>query len=53
MSNENDLHKAAFEALKNAEKLMYEYACSLDLGEPRIKAFEIYENIRLAAAVWR
>lgn len=41
----------AFAALRQAEKLMYEYACNLDVGDERTKAFEVYENIRTAARV--
>lgn len=41
----------AFAALRDAEKRMYEYACNLDVGDERTKAFEIYENIRTAARV--
>jgi hypothetical protein len=44
-----DLKGAAFASLQDAEKRMYKYACPLDVGEEREKAFEIYENIRNAA----
>ncbi len=47
------LKEAAFEALREAEKKMHAYASALDLGEDRIKAFEIFENIRNAARVGR
>ncbi len=41
----------AFSALREAEKRMYEYACNLDIGNERAKAFDILENIRNAARV--
>jgi hypothetical protein len=46
------LKRIAQESLKEAEARAYEYATSLDVGGERIKAFEIYENIRKAAAVY-
>lgn len=45
------LKNAAFEALRDAEKRMHAYACALDIGDERTKAFEIFENIRNAARV--
>ena len=52
---ETEEHKAlrvdAFEKLQAAEKAMHAYAASCDVGEERIEAFEIFENIRVAARV--
>lgn len=45
------LKNAAFEALRDAEKRMHTYACALEVGDARTKAFEIFENIRNAARV--
>lgn len=45
------LKSAAFAALRDAEKRMHTYACELEVGEERTKAFEIFENIRNAARV--
>lgn len=45
------LKNAAFKALCDAEKRMHAYACALDIGDERTKAFEIFENIRNAARV--
>jgi uncharacterized Zn ribbon protein len=50
-AKEKILKGSAFSALRLAEQKMHEYACSLDIGDDRIKAFEIYENIRNAARV--
>tara|TARA_R110000850_G_scaffold259903_1_gene387062 strand:- start:46 stop:1338 length:1293 start_codon:yes stop_codon:yes gene_type:complete len=38
----------AYEAHKKAEQKWYAYACELPLGDERIRAFEVYENIRTA-----
>lgn len=45
------LKDSAFSALRTAEKRMHAYACELDVGPERTKAFEIFENIRNAARV--
>jgi hypothetical protein len=45
------LKDSAFSALRVAEKRMHAYACELEVGDERTKAFEIYENIRNAARV--
>lgn len=45
------LKHEAFEAHKLAEKKWYAYACELPVGEERTKAFDVYENIRLATRV--
>lgn len=45
------LKTAAFESLRDAEKRMLAYACALEVGDARSKAFEIFENIRNAARV--
>lgn len=45
------LKHEAFEAHRLAEKKWHAYACELPAGDERIKAFEIYENIRLATRV--
>jgi len=45
------LKNAAFESLRDAEKRMHAYACALEVGDERTKAFEIFENIRNAARV--
>ena len=42
------LKNAAFNAHRQAEQRMHKYACALPLGEEREKAFDIYQNIRLA-----
>lgn len=47
------LRRAAFDALRDAETKMHAYACSLDIGEEREKAFAIFDNIRNAARVGR
>lgn len=44
------LQKEAFEALRNAESAMHKYASALDVSAARTKAFNCFENIRLA---WR
>lgn len=44
------LKSEAFEALQKAESAMHKYACALDIGKDREKAFGCFENIRLA---WR
>lgn len=45
------LKAAAFERLSDAEKAMYKYFCNCELGEERILASQIYENIRVAARI--
>lgn len=45
------LKHEAFEAHRLAEKKWHAYACELPVGDERTKAFEIYENIRLATRV--
>lgn len=45
------LRDSAFSALRTAEKRMHAYACELDVGPERTKAFEIFENIRNASRV--
>ena len=50
---EKILKDSAFSALRKAEQKMHEYAASLDVGDERTKAFEIFENIRNAARVGR
>lgn len=45
------LKDSAFTYLRKAEQKMHEYACSLDVGTERTRAFEIYENVRNAARV--
>lgn len=47
------LKNTAFSALREAEVKMHTYACELEIGEERTKAFEIFENIRNAARVGR
>jgi len=42
----------AYEAHKKAEQKWHAYACELPLGDKRVKAFEIYENIRIATRVF-
>lgn len=44
------LKAEAAEALQKAESAMHKYACALDVGKEREKAFGCFENIRLA---WR
>jgi len=39
---------AAHRALDAAEKAWYEYAALCDVGPERIKAFDVYENVRRA-----
>jgi len=48
---ECELRDKAFKAIKEAERAVHAYACALDIGEERTKAFEIFENIRTAARV--
>lgn len=38
--------------MREAEKAAYAYACEVDVGLEREKAFEIYENIRTAGRVY-
>lgn len=45
------LREVAFKKLKEAEKAMYAYCCSCDIGPERERAFQIYENIRLSSRV--
>lgn len=40
------------ELMAAAEKAAHAYACECDVGEERIKAFEIYENLRNAGRVY-
>lgn len=42
------LKEEAFAALREAEKKMHSYASACEVGDEREKAFEIFENIRLA-----
>jgi len=35
-------------ALKSAERLMHKYAAACEVGPERIKAFEVFDNIRTA-----
>lgn len=46
------LKHEAYEAHKKAEQKFHAYACELPIGKDREKAFEIYENIRLATRVF-
>lgn len=48
---DNNPKEAAFAALREAERKMYAYFISCDLGDERIKAAEVFENIRTAARV--
>lgn len=41
----------AHAAADAAERLWYEYAGMIDVGQDRIRAFEVYENLRLARRV--
>lgn len=45
------LAKEAYEAHKKSEQKWHAYACELPLGDKRVRAFEIYENIRVATRV--
>lgn len=45
------LRKAAHAAADAAEKAWYELAGELDVGPDRIRAFEVYENLRHARRV--
>lgn len=47
------LREEAFAALLEAERKMHAYFASCDIGREREKAYDIYENIRLAAMVGR
>ena len=53
MSNTKDkLRKEAQEKLHEAEKAYYTYAAYLPIGDERVKAFEVFENIRNAGRVY-
>jgi hypothetical protein len=41
----------AFKLLAETEKAMHSYATHCDVGDERTKAFDIYENIRIASRV--
>lgn len=45
------LKNSAFASLRDAESRMHKYASALEIGDDRVKAFEIFENIRNAARV--
>jgi len=45
------LKEIAINAHNDATSKMHEYACALPIGTERIKAFEAYQNIRLATRV--
>lgn len=45
------LRESAFSALREAERKMHAYAKELEVGQERINAFEVFENIRNAARV--
>jgi hypothetical protein len=47
----NPVKDEAFAALRDAERKMYAYATSCDIGLEREQAFQIYENVRLAGRV--
>jgi hypothetical protein len=38
--------------MNETEKVAYDYACACDIGDERERAFEIYENIRIAGRVY-
>lgn len=44
----DNLRDEALKALRTAEEKFYLYACDCEVGEERITAFTIYENIRNA-----
>lgn len=48
---QKQLKEKALDAINKAEKAIYEYAKSCDIGEERIKAFQVYENIRLSTRI--
>ena len=37
--------------MREAEKVAYEYFCECDIGDERIRAHQVYENIRLSTMV--
>ena len=43
-----ELKNNAFAARSEAERVFYEYFSNCELGEERERAYQIYENIRLA-----
>lgn len=43
---------AAHRALDAAEKAWYAYAGMIDVGPDRIRAFDVYQNVRLARRVF-
>ena len=45
------LKEDAFNAHDNAVSLLHKYACACPLGDERIRAFEIYQNVRVAVRV--
>jgi hypothetical protein len=45
------LKEEAFNAHANATSLLHKYACACPLGGDRIRAFEIYQNVRIAVRV--
>jgi len=51
-TKDDDLRKVAQEALQSAETAYYKYAASLPVGNERMYAFAIFENIRVAGRVY-
>lgn len=45
------LKQIAFEKREEAEKAMYEYFCSCEIGQKREQAGRFYENIRIATRI--
>ncbi len=51
---DRDLDKMKQDALskiREAEKATYAWACECEVGPERIRAFEIYDNVRTATRV--
>ncbi len=54
MTRPKDAEKLKQEALakiREAEKAAYAWACECDVGAERVRAFEIYDNVRTATRV--
>jgi hypothetical protein len=46
-----ELKKEAMSALREAEQKMHKYFAACEVGIERTRAFDVYQNIRLAARV--
>ena len=46
-----ELKRKRDEAIRAAEKAAYEYFCQCEVGQERIRAGDIYDNVRTAQRV--